>query len=295
MNLQHSCFVLLLSIFGTFHSQTQNWPNLKMGYIYSTWYGSGFIDHPRTIEEAKKENWFQVDETADCKSAGNGKYIGFRYGPPKSEPTEITLIFGINGFIVGMQSVVPKDKALSDKYFKFSSNKMYNEDVINGVDVYVTTAYFVDPNIICDAGRSQEGFDKEGTGYALFFQNGPTPDDIEAAPLTAEDAKKNEEWYGYGCIENMGEHWIKLDPNNEEPRCDEVFPAFLLFEHGEDRSLVGFVWSHVAWYTNFRNEHARSIGFSYIFDTVPQCVNDLAKDPGITSLHVYFKDYHQYC
>ena len=173
--------------------------------------------------------------------------------------------------------------------------KSDNEDVINGVDVYVTTAYFVDPSIICDAGRSQKAFDKEGTGYALFFQNGPTPDDIEASPLTAEEAKKNEEWYGYGCVENMGQHWIKLDPNNKEPRCDEGFPAFLLFEHGEDSSLVGFVWSHVAWYTNFRNEHARSIGFSYIFDTVPQCVNDLSMDPGMTSLHVYFKDYHQYC
>ena len=114
-----------------------------------------------------------------------------------------------------------------------------------------------------------------------------------AAPLTAEEAKGTE-WYRHNCVENMGEHWIQMN-YDENQRCDEGFPAFLLFEHGGDHSLVGFVWSHVAWYTNTRNEHCRTQGFSYIFDKVPQCINDLGKDPGITSLHVYLKDYQQKC
>ena len=283
-----------MTIFSGCTSGSQNWPNLKVGYIYSTWYGKGFLDQPRTVEEAKKANWFPVDDTKDCKDAAGGKFLGFRYAPPKSEPTEITLIYDVNGYIAGMQSVVPKDKTFDDKYYKYSTTKMYNEDVINGVEVYVTTAYFVDPNVICDEGRNQKDFDNDGTGVALFFQNGPSPDDIVAAPLTAEEAKGTE-WYRYNCVENMGDHWIQMDPNDDNPRCDEGFPAMLLFEHGGDRSLVGLMWAHVAWYTNTRNEHARSAGFGYIFDKVPQCIYNLSKDPGMTSLHVYFKDYQQQC
>jgi len=285
--------IVSMAIFAACTSGSQNWPNLKMTYSYSTWYGTGFLDHPRTIDEAKKASWTQVDETTDCRDAAGGKFLGFRYIPPKSEPTEITLIYGVNGYIAGMQSVVPKDKTFDDKYYKFSSSTMYNEDVINGVEVYLTTAYFVDPMVICDAGRTQREFDADGTGVALFFQNGPTPEVIQAVPLTAEEAKGTE-WYRYNCVENQGENWVQMSYEGEQ-RCDEMFPAKLLFEHGGDHSLVGFVWSHVAWYTNFRNEHERTQSMGYIFDKLPQCLYDLLREPGMTSLHVYFKDYQQKC
>ena len=293
MNLQLNPLLVLLTSFTTCKGVSQNWPNLKMGYIYSTWYGTGFIDHPRTMEEARKASWTPVDDSNECKEAGNGKFLGHRFAPPKSEPTEITLIYDANGYIAGMQSVVPKDKTFNDKYFKFSTSKIYNEDVINGVEVYVTTAYFVDPTVICEAGRTKKEFDRDGTGDALFIQNGPTPKNIEAAPLSSQEAKETE-WFRHKCVENMGEHWLKMG-YGEIQACDEGFPVFLLFENGGDRSLIGFVWSHVAWFTNFRNEHCRSFGLGYIFEKVPQCVYDLSKDPGMTSLHVYFKDYKQTC
>ena len=57
------------------------------------------------------------------------------------------------------------------------------------LQAYLTTAYFVHPRIICDGGRSQADFDRDGTGYALFFQNGPTPEYLYAAPLTAAEAE----------------------------------------------------------------------------------------------------------
>lgn len=293
MILRLNPLLVLLTTFATCMGVSQNWPNLKMGYIYSTWYGNGFIDHPRTIDGAKKASWTPVDDTKDCNEAGNGKFFGYRFAPPKTEPTEITLIYDVNGYIAGMQSVVPKDKTFNDKYFKFSTSKLYNQDVINGVEVYVTTAYFVDPTVICEVGRTQKEFDRDGTGDALFFQNGPTPKNIEAAPLSAQEAKGTD-WFRHKCVENMGEHWLKMGYGGTQA-CDEGFPVFLLFEMGGDRSLVGFVWSHVAWFTNFRNEHCRSFGLSYIFEKVPQCVYDLSKDPGMTSLHVYLKDYKQTC
>jgi len=38
------------------------------------------------------------------------------------------------------------------------------------VQVFLTTAYFVDPDIICGPGRTQEEYDVDGTGYALYLQ-----------------------------------------------------------------------------------------------------------------------------
>ena len=38
------------------------------------------------------------------------------------------------------------------------------------MDAYLTTMYFVDPNIICAGGRTQEMFDTQGTGDRLIIQ-----------------------------------------------------------------------------------------------------------------------------
>ena len=58
------------------------------------------------------------------------------------------------------------------------------------MEAYLTTAYFVDPSVIC-TGRTQEEFDMEGTGNRLLFQNGPTSADTIKAPLTVDEADTN--------------------------------------------------------------------------------------------------------
>ena len=45
------------------------------------------------------------------------------------------LIFDVNGFIAGMQSIVPKEDALDDKYYGFSTSEMYILDVVNKKEV----------------------------------------------------------------------------------------------------------------------------------------------------------------
>jgi len=55
----------------------------------------------------------------------------------------------------------------------------------------------VDPGTICDGGRTQEEFDRDGTGYALLFQNGETPEAIYKAPLNATAAE------AIGVIDNI--------------------------------------------------------------------------------------------
>ena len=54
--------------------------------------------------------------------------------------------------------------------------------------MYYTTTYFVDPEIICNGGRSQIEFNQQGTGYRIAMQNGPDPlSDLVEIPLSQAD------------------------------------------------------------------------------------------------------------
>ena len=99
---------------------------------------------------------------------------------------ELIIIFDTNGFIGGMHSVVPKK--LTAPEFDFAASKWYRSDNILGEEVWLTTAYFVEPSSICGSGRTQSDFDNEGTGNRLIFQKGPNFQDVLVAPLTVDDA-----------------------------------------------------------------------------------------------------------
>ena len=100
---------------------------------------------------------------------------------------EMLLIFDKNGFIAGIQHVVPFEMA-DQTLYDFEGSDFYVLTDYFGQDAYYTTAYFVDPSIICNGGRTQEDFDNDGTGTELHFQTGPTIESLLTAPLTVEDA-----------------------------------------------------------------------------------------------------------
>ena len=87
-----------------------------------------------------------------------------------------------------MQSIVPKALTANSSY-KFESSPWYKEDTINGKKVYLTTAYFTNPNDICSTGRTQDEFDVEGTGNILWFLK--NSGNFHEAPLTIEKADKS--------------------------------------------------------------------------------------------------------
>ena len=123
---------------------------------------------------------------------------------PPGENPEMVFIFDVNGFIAGMHSVVAKKFVISD-VFNFDASKWYRSDNILGEDAFVTTAYFVDPAIICQGGRSQGDFDMEGTGNRVWFQNGATTADVQNTPLTIDEADSDVSP-------------IKFDSQNSAPR-----------------------------------------------------------------------------
>jgi hypothetical protein len=109
------------------------------------------------------------------------RFPGILYAPLEDN-FEMLVIYDVKGFIAGMHSVVPKDVTEDDKYVPYSTSIWYRLTRILDQDVYLTTAYFVDVDVIC-VGRSQEDFANQGTGYTLLFQNGNKTTDIIAAPL----------------------------------------------------------------------------------------------------------------
>ena len=125
----------------------------------------------------------------------------------------MVVVYDVNGFIAGMQSIVFK-KFIQGPYDFAGSNWYHSDNVLGkaiesritiqeshsiiqqsnfdlGEDAYLTTAYFIDPSSICQGGRDQAAFDVEGTGNRLWFQNGPTIKDMHVAPLTVAEADAN--------------------------------------------------------------------------------------------------------
>ncbi len=70
--------------------------------------------------------------------------------------------------------MVLDEYTLADAYFPFHSSSWYQAGDYFGSPAVFITAYFVDPaDKLADCqsgGRTQEEFDAQGTGYALFFQ-----------------------------------------------------------------------------------------------------------------------------
>jgi hypothetical protein len=108
-------------------------------------------------------------------------FAGNRWARSENDK-DIVIITDVNGFIAGEQSVVMRK--YSNIYFDFDSSPFYVLDDFFGEEAYLATAYFVDPEIICNGGRTDEEFALQGTGDRLFFQNGPTASDLEEIPLT---------------------------------------------------------------------------------------------------------------
>ena len=81
---------------------------------------------------------------------------------------------------------------------------MYNRDTINGIDVYVLTAYLVDPKTICQGGRDAQALKAQGTGTGVWLQNGTDPiRDSFAVPLSESDAVSTK-WVKGACFPTMG-------------------------------------------------------------------------------------------
>ena len=239
---------------------------------------------PWMQSEAEERGWVKVSE--DCSEGAS--FPGFRYAPPGDNP-EMVVIYDVNGFIAGMHSIVAKKFDLGS--FNFAGSKWYRSDKVLGEDVYLTTAYFVDPASICQGGRDQAAFDVEGTGNRLWFQNGPTINNIHVAPVTIAEADASDVWYKHFCFPNMGRHYFQLNYDEEQP-CDDLVPIQLMYSGGV---MNGFVWQHPAAVGGDRWESVTAGALGKIVDRPPKCLYDFVDNPGVKTMHVYFRNVVTLC
>jgi len=243
----------------------------------------GRNDQPRTIDEAEKAGWLVVSN--DCSEGAS--FPGARYAPPGDNP-EMVLIFDVNGFIAGMHSVVAK-KFVGGP-FDIAGSIWYRSDNVLGNDVYLTTAYFVDPELICGNGRDKSSFDASGTGDRLLFQNGPTFNDVYVSPLTIEAADASDYLFKHFCFLNMGRHYFHL--NYDKATCEGLVPIQWMYSGGV---LNGFVWQHAIAVEGSNWENVNDFGLGMIIDRPPQCLYDLVASPGVNTMHVYLRNTKTMC
>jgi len=277
--------LLLFALFAASSSiveAEQNWYSFQVHWTPLVF--DGFVSQPRTAAEAEAAGWQLVSN--DCSEGAS--FPGVRYAPVKDNGPDMVVIYDVNGFIAGMHSVVLKKYSSGNWQ---SDSTWYRTETIFGEEAYLTTAYFVSPEIIC-TGRTQAEFDVDGTGNILLFQNGPTSQDVIQAPPDL-DSTAGTPWYRHFCFVNMGRHYFQLNYDTNAP-CDSssLVPIQLVYSGGV---LNGFVWQHVARLPGDLWEEVNGLAISQIIDRPPDCFYDLAVSPGITTMHTYLRNYGTLC
>ncbi|CAB4063459.1 unnamed protein product [Lepeophtheirus salmonis] len=251
MNHRKVIILILVCISETLSCHSQRWHNFKTTYKLLPW--NGFYSQPKLMSTAIRKGWLQV---GSCNQSDR-TYPGERF-IRNVKYNNIILIYDINGKIAGIQSVVEK-RFDNNPFRNYENDSMYQHYRFDdGYEVYVTTAYFVDPEIICDGGRSKEDFAIEGTGNTLIFQN-------EALTL-------KEKWNIHRCFINMGLHFNKWGYDESE-NCSGILVKF----KGD------------------RYEHPPSIFLSFMYRQPPSCLYKAQQTIGLSYMHVYFLSPYTLC
>ena len=138
----------------------QKWPGLRTTFGVNP-FGGFFHPQPRTVTEAVADGWHKISSCGD-----RGKFLGNRYVEQLGH--SLILIFDNAGYIAGSQSMVPTIYVTDTDLF---DHPAYHLDFMGHWEAYFTTAYFVDPEVICNGGRSEADFKRDGTGDRLVIRS----------------------------------------------------------------------------------------------------------------------------
>jgi len=247
------------------------WDALKVTWNINPF--KGFDTMPRQISENKD---FEFKD--DLCATGGGKLIGQRYWY-KKDPT-VSLLFDKNGYIAGIQTSIPKSQFTPYPNLK-------DKNYIDDGDYWTLSAYFIDPSLICGAGRSKEEFEKSGTGTGLWVQMGPNAvTDSYHVPSEEKDIKASK--WGFGkCFPTMGQHyWYDVAKNMS---ADKFVPYCLLYTGGK---LNAFCFASNGNFNSTRYDHPHPTNtvIKKFLDPVPDFFfseTDTSYHV-VSTVHVYF-------
>jgi charged multivesicular body protein 7 len=207
-----------------------------------------------------------------CTTKGS-PFVGVRYWVP-NDPS-LVLLFDINGYIAGMQTMIPASDWTPEKGTGAPAFNLYN-------GFYTLTAYFVDPSTVCGPGRTADQFGAQGTGYGLWMQNTSSTDTLMIP--TAETGMGNTKWTLGHCFVSMGVHYWYDESLNMN--CGDVYPFFALY-NDNNLNAWGFATNYGGGSSN-RLEHPPHAALPGFMNPVPTC---FGKDPAfkdLSTMHVYF-------
>jgi charged multivesicular body protein 7 len=250
---------------------SHNWNTLKVTWNPNPIGGWAFDKLPRTLSENKH---FELRD--DLCETGGGKLLGQRYWY-KQDPA-LNLLYDKNGVIAGIATSIPKSKFTPPAPLQ---NKNYQDDG----DYWTLAAYFIDPSLICGAGRTKEEMETTGTGTGLWIQMGPNAvTDCYKAPANETEVKTTK-WGSGKCFWTMGQHyWYDI---TKDMSCDDVVPNCLLYNGGQ---LNAFCFATNGNFESKRydNPHPTNKVVPKFMDPMPDCFNTDPSYEVQSTIHVYF-------
>lgn len=259
------CFLLGAGSAFLLDTKQYKWDNLKVTWGPNPLSSNYFVGMPRTVTDAEHNGFKKIggcDNTAHWRGQ---RYI-------KNDDYSVVLLYDVNGFIAGIQTTVPKDQGRN-----YPKPPIEPPFVSEG-NRWVISAYFVDPSIICTKGRTAQEFNADGTGTNLYIQNSTSPEHSVLIPHKETDIRATK-WVEGNCFYTMGKHyWYNL---RADTNCDTIFPAFLLYSHGE---LTAFGWALLTNLTSARYEHPTHGSYGLFMKTVPTCLNTAGV---LSTMHIY--------
>jgi len=260
------------------------WTNLKVHFdvnLFSKYY---YQSMPRQTSEMKANSWVSLSGS-DCTN--NGKYNGFRFMDAGEQG--MALLYDTQGTIAGIQQILNKAEIETNSRFNYSGVPQYNPDTLNGVAVYVITAYFVDPDTICNGGRPSSDLTTTGTGTGIQIQSGPTPATLLEMPRNRADAI-SQGWTKNKCFVGMGNHNFYKVEDMAATNCLNIVPFFGLYDENDDQLGFGFAAYGTSTSNHFEHPPAAAVKLIVGSSQVPQCLLDAASNPGLSTMHVFFNN-----
>jgi len=280
---------LVLVIVVTDLANAALWNDLRITYSLNFFSSYGFSRIERTKSKVTNNmNWEPLfSENDKCvNKIGSYEFYGF----PMAEHGDkaVVTLYDRKGTIAGIMALFPHDEVINPKsVYEWDKSPMLQNITLNNRLYFVTTAYFIRPDLICSEGRDESALNSEGTGSGLYFQNGNTPNDLITVPLKRSDAIR-QHWDENSCFPAMGYHNFYNLSHVRETGCRESRPAFLLYNRKQQLHGFGFVIPGTA--SSPRFEHPPNFGIKRILgaQNTPECILEQNSLVGSTSLHVYF-------
>jgi len=250
----------------------------------------GYSSVPRLTSDALSEGWEVASSSSSCSGEN---FQGYRYVKRINSSAldcSVSALFDVNGVIAGLQMNIPVTQAKADptNTYEFDSIPMFVRNTICGIDSYTLTSYYVDPVTICSSGRAPSALTTQGTGSALYFQNGTdsSAPNLIKAPMKRSDAL-SQGWSNNQCFPGMGVHCWYQQEQFKDTACNRILPVFLLYNTAGE--LLGFGFQHVGKSYSIRYEHPDAVAVGLIVGpSVSPCLLEKAGGPiGVTTMHVF--------